>query len=312
MAANRALRPRSIQENIVEGVQQPQENLLAMDPEQDLPNVIDADLDIGLEEKISRISIDVDDHAGTRLVKTEQTVQDEARLRSQHSSNPRFLTAALGKQTNPLSRSFSLASEDLEMSSTHIDSPTPSSSLASPPIPPRRLQQTIEHLARRAPDPLEPKVMPSVSRKEGSAWAETTRTGKSTFSLFESEEKGMKVRERAIPTFQKAMEVDAAGQSLPTDLLSETQFLKGKRQDGRGSLPTLGKALDSLVTGEDLKGKDTGVESDWEGLLKMQAGDNGHFFRNVDKAATKGSMKAGESVEEEKDMTWKNPFMRLR
>ncbi|TFJ87470.1 hypothetical protein NSK_000823 [Nannochloropsis salina CCMP1776] len=250
MAANRALRPRSIQENIVEGVQQPQENLLAMDPEQDLPNVIDADLDI--------------------------------------------------------------ASEDLEMSSTHIDSPTPSSSLASPPIPPRRLQQTIEHLARRAPDPLEPKVMPSVSRKEGSAWAETTRTGKSTFSLFESEEKGMKVRERAIPTFQKAMEVDAAGQSLPTDLLSETQFLKGKRQDGRGSLPTLGKALDSLVTGEDLKGKDTGVESDWEGLLKMQAGDNGHFFRNVDKAATKGSMKAGESVEEEKDMTWKNPFMRLR
>ena len=56
-----------------------------------------------------------------------------------------------------------------ESKDTHTHSSSSSSSSTTPP--PRSLQQTYDHLAKRAPLPVNPKIIRPVSKKKGSAWA---------------------------------------------------------------------------------------------------------------------------------------------
>lgn len=101
---------------------------------------------------------------------------------------PRFF-AAMKKKEQPLPSftSTSAEAEEFAAGSSPSSLLSPSSSSA---VPPRQLQQTIEHLAKRAPAPLEPKAIRPVSKKEGSAWAEkTTKKEGRAFFKFDGEAK---------------------------------------------------------------------------------------------------------------------------
>ena len=154
--------------------------------------------------------------------------------------------AAMKKKEETLPTFFSDSAEakDSIAGSSSSSSSLPSSSSA---VPPRQLQQTIDHLAKRAPAPLEPKVIRPVSKKEGSAWAEkTTKKEGRAFSKFGGEGKKSTAEEEEEEEEEEkggekvGVEVDAEGKL--TAAVTEEQEKMTKKK-GRGPIRAVGDFL---------------------------------------------------------------------
>jgi len=174
---------------------------------------------------------------------------------------PRFFAAMEKKEESlPAFSSASAEAKDSIAGSSSSSSSLPSSSSA---VPPRQLQQTIDHLAKRAPAPLEPKVIRLVSKKEGSAWAEkTTKKEGRAFSKFGGEGKKATAEEEEEEEEEKGGEkvgvkVDAEGKLTAAVTEKQEKMMKKK---GRGPIGAVGDFLFGKKGGKAQGTKEDEVE----------------------------------------------------
>ncbi|KAM3569628.1 hypothetical protein VYU27_008276 [Nannochloropsis oceanica] len=158
--------------------------------------------------------------------------------------SPRFLAVKKKEQTLPSSTSTSAEAKEAITGSSPSSLLSPSSSSST--VPSRKLQQTIEHLARRSPAPLEPKDIRPVSKKEGSAWAEKTtkKEGRAFFNKFDGEAKSAtEDQDEKKKRWKVEVEVSADDKMIPTPKkITEERENLTKKTD-QGALGSVGDFL---------------------------------------------------------------------